>query len=64
MVLPGHEVASRTILEIAAKSETDPRSVRREIAALRGERPHVRGRAGERIRQELARRGLLQSEAA
>jgi len=42
------------VLEIAAESECDPRSVRRR---LRGER--VRGLAGDRIDRTLARRGLL-----
>lgn len=58
MQLP--QIDTRTILELAAASDTDPRSVQRELAALRGERPHVRGRAGERIRSALALKGLFQ----
>jgi len=54
------EVDTRTILTIAVESDTDPRSVRRELAAQRGERAHIRGRAGERIRQVLAQKGLIQ----
>jgi hypothetical protein len=57
-------VDTRTILEIAATSDTDPRSVQRELAAQRGERPHVRGRPGERIRAVLATKGLIQPHRA
>lgn len=51
-------------LEIAAKTFTDPRSVLRELRALRGREPHVRGRSGERIRAELRARGLEASAKA
>lgn len=61
---PVPEVTTRTILELALASNTDPRSVKREIAALRGERPHVRGTAGERIRTALADKGLIQPAKA
>ena len=54
-----HPLDTRTILLLAAESDTDPRSVKREIAAIRGEREHVRGRPGERIRQVLEARGLV-----
>lgn len=54
----------RTILAIAAESDTDPRSVEREFRAMRGEDRHVRGRAGERIRRVLADRGLHLRSAA
>lgn len=57
-------VDTRTILSLAAEADVDPRSVRRELAALRGECPHVRGRPGERIRQALASRGLLNATRA
>lgn len=52
----------RELLQLAVDSDTDPRSVAREIRALRGDGPHVRGRAGERIRAALAARGLLSEE--
>ena len=52
------------ILRIAADADVDPRSVERELAAERGERPHVRGRAGQKIRDALARLRSTQSEAA
>jgi hypothetical protein len=55
---------TRTILRIAAEADVDPRSVRRELAAMRGERPPVRGRAGERIRAAFLKRGIGQPEAA
>jgi hypothetical protein len=53
-----------TLLRLAAEADSDPRSVENEIAALRGERPHVRGRAGERIRAVLAAKGLIQPDNA
>ena len=49
----------RELLQLAVDADADPRSVAREIRALRGDGPHVRGRAGERIRAALAARGLL-----
>ena len=54
-----HDLDTRTILAIAAESDTDPRSVRAELAAQRGQRAPVRGRAGERVRRALMARGLL-----
>ncbi|HEU4544632.1 MAG TPA: hypothetical protein VFR23_26130 [Jiangellaceae bacterium] len=54
----------RTVLRLAAEADVDPRSVRSEFAAMRGERPHVTGRAGEKLRVVLARRGYVSSEAA
>lgn len=57
-------IDSRLVLEIALASDTDPRSVRKEIAAIRGKGPHVRGRAGERIRAALRNRGYIAKEAA
>lgn len=44
-----------TLLRVAAEADVDPRSVQAELAAERGERPPVRGRVGERIREALAR---------
>jgi hypothetical protein len=38
--------------------------VRRELRAIAGEDRHVRGRAGERIRNVLSRSGVLSREAA
>lgn len=52
------------LLRLAAEADTDPRSVAAELAAERGERPHVKGRAGERIRAVLAEKGLIQPESA
>jgi hypothetical protein len=52
----------RAILEIAAETMTDPRSVARELNAQKGTDRHVRGRAGERIREALAKRGLPRRE--
>lgn len=50
---------SRTLLSLAVEADADPRSVAKELRALRGDAPHVRGRAGERIRAVLASRGLV-----
>ncbi len=58
---------TRTLLAVAAAADADPRSVRRELAARRGEDQHVRGRAGERIRAALAAHELaaqLRTKAA
>jgi hypothetical protein len=52
------------ILRLAAEADSDPRSIENELAAQRGERPHVRGRSGERIRAVLAAKGLIQPERA
>jgi hypothetical protein len=53
------DIDTRTVLAIAVEADVDPRSVRHEIAAMRGERPHVRGRPGERLRKAFAARNLL-----
>lgn len=53
-----------TLLRLAAEADSDPRSIAAELAAQRGERPHVKGRAGERIRSVLAAKGLIQAEKA
>lgn len=59
MVLAMHTDSERRLIyEIAAETMTDPRSVARELAAQRGADRHVRGCAGARIRDALARRGL------
>ena len=47
-------VDTPTVLRLAAEADADPRTVAR---VLRGE--HVRGRAGERIRQALATGGAV-----
>ncbi len=52
-----------TILLVAAEAVVDPRTVRNAIAASRGERPPIRGRAGERVRAALYRRGLIGARA-
>ena len=57
-------VDSLTIRAIAVEADVDPRSVLRELRASRGEDRHVRGRAGERVRAALMRRGLLVRSAA
>lgn len=48
-----------TLFRVAAEADTDPRTVLAEVAAERGERPHVRGRVGERVRAALAALRLL-----
>jgi hypothetical protein len=48
-----------TLLRLAAEADSDPRSVAAELAAERGERAHVKGRAGERVRAVLAAKGLI-----
>jgi hypothetical protein len=53
-----------TLLRLAAEADTDPRSVAAELAAARGERRHVKGRVGERIRAVLAAKGLIQPQTA
>jgi len=52
----------RATLLIAAEAGVDPRSVDHELAAERGERPHVRGDAGERVRRALVQHGLILAE--
>jgi hypothetical protein len=53
-----------TLRALAVEAEADPRSVIAELRAARGQRPHVRGLAGHRVRRVLARHGLIGSEAA
>lgn len=48
-----------TLLRLAAEADCDPRSIIRELAAFRGERAHVTGRAGERVRAVLSAHGLI-----
>ncbi len=63
MVVAMHATAidRPTLLRLAAEADSDPRSVAAELAAQRGERPHVKGRAGERVRAVLAAKGLIPS---
>lgn len=49
------EIDRPTLLRLAAEADTDPRTVLAELRASRGERPPVRGRAGERVRAALSR---------
>jgi hypothetical protein len=58
------ELDRPTILRLAAAADSDPRTVAREIRALRGAEPHVRGRAGERIRAVLTRFGIAPQKSA
>lgn len=54
-----------TLLRLAAECDADPRSVAREIQAIRGESERrVRGRAGERIRAVLASHGYVVPQRA
>lgn len=53
-----------TLLAIASEADVDPRTVEAELAAYRGEREHVRGIRGRRVRSILIARGLVQTEAA
>jgi hypothetical protein len=67
MVLPGEPTMHRpldrpTLFTLAAEADADPRSIERELAAYRGERPHVRGRAGDRVRAVLERHGLIPAQ--
>ncbi len=52
-------IDTATLREIAVAADADPRSVIAELRADRGERPHVRGMPGHRVRRVLAERGLL-----
>jgi hypothetical protein len=58
------EVDRPTLYRLAAAADCDPRSVAAELAAQRGEREHVRGRLGERIRAALRGHGLAERSAA
>lgn len=58
MLLMSTHEERRLALEVAAETLCDPRSVAREIRALRSEDRHVRGLIGERIRAALASRGF------
>lgn len=53
-----------TLRALAVEAEADPRSVIAELRAARGQRQHVRGLAGHRVRRVLARHGLLAPEQA
>lgn len=53
-----------TIRALAVEAESDPRSIIAEIRAARGERAHVRGLAGHRVRRVLSKHGLIPSNAA
>lgn len=53
-----------TLLRLAAAADSDPRTVARELRALRGVEPHVRGRAGERIRAVLSKHGFAPLKSA
>lgn len=52
----------RALLTMAVAADIDPRSILHELAADRGERPHVRGTAGIRARRVLAENGLISLE--
>ena len=54
----------RDLLRLAAEADSDPRSIENELAAHRGERPHVRGVAGERVRRVLRQHGHIPPRAA
>jgi hypothetical protein len=48
-----------TIRKIAVDADADERTVEKEIRRARGEPlPPVRGRAGERVREAMARHGV------
>jgi hypothetical protein len=53
-----------TLRALAVAAEVDPRSVIAELQAARGERPHVRGMAGNRVRRLLAEKGLIPAAKA
>lgn len=55
VALPDHPTTRR----LAVEADADPRSITAELLAARGLRPHVRGRAGTRVREVLARHGYL-----
>lgn len=58
-------IDAATIRALAVEASSDPCSVIAELRAELGERPHVRGLPGHRIRAVLVRRGYLpRSEAA
>ncbi len=48
-----------TLRALAVEAEADPRSIIAELRAARGERPHVKGLAGHRVRRVLMSRGLI-----
>lgn len=52
------------LLKLAALADCDPRSIAHEFAAMEGERAHVRGRAGEKIRRVLEENGFLEKVAS
>ena len=49
-----------TLRRLAVEADVDPRSIVAELRAARGERDHVRGMAGHRVRRLLAQKGLIQ----
>jgi hypothetical protein len=52
-------IDTATLRALAVAAEADPRSVIAELRAARGERPHVRGMAGHRVRRVLIEKGLI-----
>ncbi len=48
-----------TLRALAVAADADPRSVIAELRAARGERAHVRGMAGHRVRRVLVGKGLI-----
>jgi hypothetical protein len=48
-----------TLYRLAAEADTDPRTILAALAAARGERRAVAGRAGERAQEVLQRHGFL-----
>jgi hypothetical protein len=61
---PGTPLPYSTLRRLAVAADVDPRTIQAEMLALRGERTHVRGMAGERVRRVLADHGYLPHEAA
>jgi hypothetical protein len=53
-----------TLRRLAVEADADPRSVIAELRACRGERPHVRGMSGHRVRRVLREHGLIAPEVA
>lgn len=48
-----------TLRRLAVAADADPRSVIAEIRASKGQRQHVRGMAGQRVRRVLREHGIL-----
>jgi hypothetical protein len=53
-----------TLRELAVAADADPRSIIAELRAALGQRPHVRGMAGHRVRRVLAERGFIPARSA